>query len=332
MSSQYGWSANSVLEFELVLANATIVHVRESNYPELFIALRGGGSNFGIVTSFLLKAYPQGQVWGGNLIFNQSAATTVALLEAVRDFTENYHDEKAAVIVTAERTFGTLVNLWVIFLYYNGPEPPAGVFDKFFAASKYELNTCKTQSMHSLVSGNNWAVVKGSIYTIGTETIPVPNAVHGPEVMQSFFDFWVQTSDTIKFTPGLIANVAFQPLPKRMLLKAQEKGGDLMAIDASVNRIVIELNYSFLGNGSYPEVDNVMRASYNGFRDIVTGHQATGKLPNNVYLPLFMNDCFYAQDYFGRLKPSMKALAQRVQAAVDPTGFWHSRTAGWKIR
>ncbi|KAJ2969636.1 hypothetical protein NUW58_g9939 [Xylaria curta] len=43
MSTEYGWAANSVLEYELVLANASIVHVTEHNHPDLFIALKGGG-------------------------------------------------------------------------------------------------------------------------------------------------------------------------------------------------------------------------------------------------------------------------------------------------
>ncbi|KAJ8107360.1 hypothetical protein ONZ43_g6756 [Nemania bipapillata] len=70
MSTEYGWAANSILEYELVMANASVVRVTQSNYPDLFMALKGGGSNFGIVTSYLLQAYPQGDVWGGNLIFD----------------------------------------------------------------------------------------------------------------------------------------------------------------------------------------------------------------------------------------------------------------------
>ncbi len=170
MSTEYGWAANSILEYELVLANASVVSVTESNYPDLFMVLKGGGNNFGIITSFLLQAYPQGDVWGGNLIFDATSEISTAMLAAVRDFTENYDDEKAGIIVTAERTVATLVDIWVIFLYYNGPEPPAGVFDKFFAISDFKINTCKTQSMNSLLSGNNWAIVKGSVCESSSES------------------------------------------------------------------------------------------------------------------------------------------------------------------
>ncbi|KAI0420078.1 FAD binding domain-containing protein [Xylaria grammica] len=331
MSTEYGWAANSVLEFELVLANASVVTVTESNHPDLFLALKGGGNNFGIVTSYLLQAYPQGDVWGGNLIFDATPEVSKAMLAAVRDFTENYDDEKAGIIVTAERTLATLVDLWVIFLYYNGPEPPTGVFDKFFDISKFKINTCKTQSMHSLLSGNNWAVVKGSVYTIGTETLPLPNEANGVEVMQKIFDHWVDVSNTAQLIPGLIASIAFQPLPKRLAQVARAKGGDMIDVDDDIDRIVLELDYSFLSNLSDPKVDKTMQDTYGGFKTIIEDYQDSGLLPKDVYLPLFQNDCYYPQDYFGRLKPEKLALARRVQAEVDPDGFWKTRTGGFKI-
>ncbi|GAP89524.1 putative FAD binding domain-containing protein [Rosellinia necatrix] len=331
MSTEYGWAANSVLEFELVLANSSIVHVTESNHPDLFMALKGGGNNFGIVTSYLLRVYPQGDVWGGNLVFDATQDVTKAMLAAVRDFTENYDDDKAGIIVTAERTLATLVDIWVVFLYYNGPEPPAGVFDKFFDISKFKLNTCKTQSMHSLLSGNNWAVIKGSVYTIGTETMPLPNEANGAEVMQKIYDHWVEVSDKVKFVPGVVASVAFQPLPKGLAKVAKAKGGDMLDFDADIDRIVLELDYSFIHNSAYDTIDKTMRDTYGGFKTIVEDYQDSGLLPKDAYLPLFQNDCFYPQDYFGRLRPEKLALARRVQAEVDPNGFWKTRTAGFKI-
>ena len=39
MSTEYGWAANNVVEFTLVLANATIVQVNQGNYPDLFLSV-----------------------------------------------------------------------------------------------------------------------------------------------------------------------------------------------------------------------------------------------------------------------------------------------------
>ncbi|KAI0179553.1 hypothetical protein GGR52DRAFT_536603 [Hypoxylon sp. FL1284] len=330
MSTEYGWAANSIVEATVVLANASIVTVSNTSNPDLFLALRGGGNNFGIVTSYLLQAYPQGDIWGGNLEFDATPENTAALLTAVRNFTENYSDGKAGIIVTAERTLSTLVDIWIIFLYYNGPEPPQGVFDSFLAIGP-TINSCKTQRYADLLSGNNWSVLKGSVYTIGTETIPLPSKEDGPEIMQAIYDHWVNVSDTVKLVPGVIASIAFQPMPKRIAQLAASKGGDMLDLDDDIDRLVIELDYSFLSNSDYDKIDLTMRATYDGFASLVKGYQQSGQLPSDVYLPLFMNDGFYPQDYFGRLRPEKLQLAQKVQADVDPDGFWKERTGGFKI-
>ncbi|KAH7025769.1 FAD binding domain-containing protein [Microdochium trichocladiopsis] len=334
MSTEYGWAANQVLEYTVVLANSTIVKITPDNHPNIYTALTTGGNNYGIVTSYLVKAYPQGDVWGGSLVFTATPNITVNLLSALRDFTENYPDEKAGIIMTAERTLGTLVDLWIMFLYYNGPEPPAGLFDRFINAGA-SINTCKTQSMHSLLSGNNWAVVKGSVYTIGTETIALPPAgpsgTEGDAVMQSVYDLWVEVSNKVKLVPGLIASIAFQPMPKMLTRVAKtHAGGDMLDLDDSIDRMIVELDYSFLFNSDYPKVDAIMRETYTGIRNVADNATAAGLMPQG-YLPLFQNDCFYPQDYYGRLRPEKKALAQKVRAELDPQGLWRDRTGGFKI-
>lgn len=61
LSTQYGWSANNVLNIELVLANATIVNANATSNPDLFATLKGGGNSFGIVTAYTLETHPMEQ-------------------------------------------------------------------------------------------------------------------------------------------------------------------------------------------------------------------------------------------------------------------------------
>jgi FAD/FMN-containing dehydrogenase len=112
LSSQYGWAANNIVEFEVVLANGTIVQASTSSNTDLYSALKGGGNNFGIVTAYTMRAHPQGQIWGGNLAF--TADKSAQLLSALRDFTEYYPDDKAAIIMTAEITALGAVDLFIM--------------------------------------------------------------------------------------------------------------------------------------------------------------------------------------------------------------------------
>lgn len=68
--SKYGWSANQVANFEVVLANSTVVNANAKENSDLFWALKGGSSNYGIVTRFDLKTFPLGEVYGGESTFS----------------------------------------------------------------------------------------------------------------------------------------------------------------------------------------------------------------------------------------------------------------------
>ncbi|KAB2109699.1 hypothetical protein AG0111_0g1713 [Alternaria gaisen] len=66
-SPQYGFACNNVLAFEVVLADGSIVNASEKDNPKLWRALKGGGNNFGVVTSFTLRSFASTNVWSGFL-------------------------------------------------------------------------------------------------------------------------------------------------------------------------------------------------------------------------------------------------------------------------
>lgn len=327
MSAQYGWAASQVLEFEIVFANGTIGHVTK-DYPDLFTALKGGGNNFGIVTNYKLQAHPQGNIWGGNLVYARTPAKDKKLLKAVRDFTEYNTDPKAAVIVTAERTNVNLVDSWIIFLFYDGPSPPEGKFANFTDANPI-LDTTRERTYADLMALSNWVVLKGVVVDIATETIPLPSAANEEAVMEALHAHWRNVSDTTLLELGIVASIAWQPFPKAIAREARKRSPDLIDADDDVDRIIIEMNYAFVSQLSYDRMADTMETTYTGVRERVLGWQQQGLLPE-AYLPVFMNYGFYRQDYFGRLKPESRALAKAVSDDVDPQGLFQTRTGGWK--
>ena len=69
LSGQRGLTIDNLVEATVVLASGEVVTASEDAHPDLFWALSGAGQNFGVVTEFVLRAYPQGDVWAGMLIF-----------------------------------------------------------------------------------------------------------------------------------------------------------------------------------------------------------------------------------------------------------------------
>ena len=65
IARKHGLSIDSLLEAEMVLADGSIVRANADENPDLFWAIRGGGGNFGVVTSFLFRMHPVNMVQAG---------------------------------------------------------------------------------------------------------------------------------------------------------------------------------------------------------------------------------------------------------------------------
>lgn len=84
LTRKYGITADNLLEADVVLADGSMVTANRTQHPDLFWALRGGGGNFGVVTSFLFEAHPVSMIYGGPVIWDQSHARTI--MQWYRDF------------------------------------------------------------------------------------------------------------------------------------------------------------------------------------------------------------------------------------------------------
>lgn len=82
-----GFVADNILNYEVVLANSSIVNANKTSNSDLWLALKGGGSNFGIVTRFDIASFSLSTMWGGALPLPDSPQTTPLVLSALHNFT-----------------------------------------------------------------------------------------------------------------------------------------------------------------------------------------------------------------------------------------------------
>jgi FAD/FMN-containing dehydrogenase len=94
---RYGLTIDNLLAAEVVTAEGGIIRASADEHPDLFWALRGGGGNFGVVTSFRFALHPVGPTVLAGPVF-WTADDTGDVLRWYRDFTADAPDELGTVV------------------------------------------------------------------------------------------------------------------------------------------------------------------------------------------------------------------------------------------
>ena len=84
LNGKYGLACDNLLSVDVVTADGQFLTASPSEHADLFWGVRGGGGNFGIVTSFEYRLHPVGPVLGGMTLYeHESGQEGAALLPRV---------------------------------------------------------------------------------------------------------------------------------------------------------------------------------------------------------------------------------------------------------
>lgn len=91
LSRKFGLAIDNVIEADMVLADGRFVTVNAENHPDLYWAIRGGGGNFGVVTSFLFRLHELHTIIGGPMLWEIDKAREI--MEWYREFIVDAPDD-----------------------------------------------------------------------------------------------------------------------------------------------------------------------------------------------------------------------------------------------
>lgn len=130
-----GWAIDNILNYEIVLASGEVVNANQTSNADLFKALKGGNTNFGIVTRVYLDAFDFEGLWGGevyvNLTGTEASRSDVLdqISHAITNFTTNNHLDTSSAVqlmtVYLSGGLGQIVN--AAFGNTDGVEKPESI-------------------------------------------------------------------------------------------------------------------------------------------------------------------------------------------------------------
>jgi FAD/FMN-containing dehydrogenase len=113
----YGLACDNLLSVELVTADGRVLTAGPTENEDLFWGVRGGGGNFGVVTSFAYRLHPVGPMLGGLLVHPLDRAREV--LQCYREFSQSAPD--ALTVFAALMTTPDGIPVIGLALCFNGP-------------------------------------------------------------------------------------------------------------------------------------------------------------------------------------------------------------------
>jgi FAD/FMN-containing dehydrogenase len=118
LMAKYGLAVDNLLAVELVTADGEVLDVDAASHPDLFWALRGGGGNFGVATSFTYRLHPLSTVVGGLIAHPMDAAPD--MLRFYRDALADASDELSVFTGLVHAPDGSGAKLAAMVVFHVG--------------------------------------------------------------------------------------------------------------------------------------------------------------------------------------------------------------------
>ncbi len=118
LMAKYGLAADNLLAVELVTAEGEVLDVDAASHPDLFWALRGGGGNFGVATSFTYRMHPLSMIVGGLIAHPIDAAPD--LLRFYRDAVADGSDDLTVFAGLVHAPDGSGAKLSALVVFHTG--------------------------------------------------------------------------------------------------------------------------------------------------------------------------------------------------------------------
>ncbi|KAI1505903.1 hypothetical protein F5X99DRAFT_366504 [Biscogniauxia marginata] len=321
LTSTKGWACDSVIAYETVLADGSIVTVDRDTHPDLFRALKGGGNNFGIVTKFTMSTIPCERIWGGVAISTKEYIPDV--IQLTSNFTENlsrYPDSSLIVLVGYIPDMKDTAVVTGVMETRGVENVP--IFEEWERLPKI-MNTAKPKTM--LEIGIETSQASDNYNTWFTLTIKNDKSIMAKAV--ELHGELVEELKALIPASDFGTQCVFGPLPALVGKHSVAAGGNVMGLDrVGRDGVLVQMN-------TMVKTAEQLALVYPRQKAWVEAVRAYAAAVDGGDLGwLFMNYADGSQDVLGSYGADNVAFMREVAAKYDPKGVFQMLCpGGWKI-
>lgn len=329
----------------MVLANSSVVHASENENTDLFWALRGGGNNFGVVTSLTLEVFHQSpsyytfQRWSMDIlesVFDRFEALTLQMppeIEMVAT-TLGWHVHTNQFVIT-ERLIASEKPALPRTLPVPSSTQLKEIVESHVLDERIYQDT--TLAMSEKMDRMNAA---GFFNYFGSVTVK-----NNVKVFMAIADIFRDEVSSIKDTFGLQIYIVYNPLTVSTIEKMSRRGGNALGIRPGDGPLtsklihvlfsqtctclmvsVVNINLHWSDDGDTERMRSFMRRLRHRIRHVAASMDM-------LHPYLFQNHAFEEDDIFAGYGGENRDRLLRVRDAVDPDGVFARLQPGYyKLR
>ncbi|KAI1074746.1 hypothetical protein F5B20DRAFT_425428 [Whalleya microplaca] len=316
-SGKVGFTCDNVVNYEVVLASGEIVEANSKQNSDLWKALKGGSSNYGIVTRFDIEAFEARDIYGGLVIHPLN--TTSQVISAFSSFVDNIENYQAGSAFSFwSWVKGASESVIISALHDTMGTVDAPAYAKYKAIEPTVSSTLRTDSHLNMTVELEFAKGFQNVWF----AISVKN---DPEILQfivnqhnAFTSSWKKDTGDDTFSLYTV----FQPLPKVLFDHGVEKGGNVLGMDRQTgNSVLFQVFMVFSGASLEPEARRRLVA----YRQAVK--EKSVKTGTDVEFE-YLNYADKTQEPLSTYGEDNVAFMRDVLAKYDPNNILETRLPG----
>ncbi|PYH88791.1 FAD-binding domain-containing protein [Aspergillus ellipticus CBS 707.79] len=341
-SSREGFVCDNVVNFEVVLASGDIVNANEHDNADLWMALRGGGNNFGVVTRFDMRTFTQGPFFGGS-VYYESWEYQHQIEELVAFLT---NPETSAAKEEVHLRIGLAYKKkWDRCMaqnqvWYTQPELNAPELEPFTTMA-LQVENMRSLGMTTMWEASKfqthdldgWNRLASSSSSLSREDGPDNGSCYRCAYMNTTVKAHVQTlkaasnafltsATTIRNVPGLMYSMSLQPYPVSLLENSARLGGNSMGLKPSDGPLV---GVVLVAYWDHEEHDEMVVGAMKWMLGTVEDEAAARKTGVPFKLMNYSSDFQNPIASYGTLS---RSNMRQVSKRVDPQGIFQHYVPG----